>query len=310
MPAPVKIDIAASHLSRLGCSSIAQALGLSRWGTQYALWEQYTERAPWPDLGGELRVALGEPMEDVLRPFVAERLGRALRRDRQEYLHPDLPLIGHVDYRASALNGEPRPVVDMKTSLGFGARHRFGADGTDEVDADVMLQMQGYLLLTGAELAFVAALVPGPELKIYTIRADRELHQMIGSGVEAFWWHVQNDIPPDPATLDDAARRWPTALAGQTVTADADTQATAAELRCIRSEIRDLEKIADQRELELKAALGEAEALLGSDGKPLCTWKAQSSTRLNTAAIKAAGLYETYAKTTTSRVFRLATSKE
>lgn len=305
MTAPAKIDIAASHQRRLGCSNIAQALGLSRWGTAYALWEQYVGRAERPSISNHLRVALGEPMEEVLRPFVAEKLGRELRRDRREYLHPNLPLIGHVDYRASALNGEPRPVVDMKTSLGWGAKNRFGADGTDEVDVDVLLQMQGYLLLTGAETAYVAALVPGPELKIYTIRADRELHQLICAGIESFWWHVQNDMPPDPATLDDAARRWPQALIGQTVTADADTQATAAELRRIRAEIRDLERIADQHELALKAAIGEAEALLGADGKPLCTWKAQSSTRVDTAAIKSAGLYETYAKATTSRVFRL-----
>ncbi len=71
MTAAVTIDIAASHRKRIGCSSIAQALGLSRWGTQYQLWERYTGRAEWPHLGNELRVALGEPMEDVLRPFVA-----------------------------------------------------------------------------------------------------------------------------------------------------------------------------------------------------------------------------------------------
>jgi len=38
------IDIAASHRARLGCSNIAQALGLSRWGTAYQLWERYTGR--------------------------------------------------------------------------------------------------------------------------------------------------------------------------------------------------------------------------------------------------------------------------
>ena len=78
MTLPAKIDIAASHQTRLGCSKIAQALGLSRWGTTYELWEMYTGKAPWPDIGNQLRVALGEPMEDVLRPFVAERLGRVL----------------------------------------------------------------------------------------------------------------------------------------------------------------------------------------------------------------------------------------
>lgn len=304
------IDIAASHRARLGCSNIAQALGLSRWGTAYQLWERYTGRAPWPDLGGELRVALGEPMEEVLRPFVAAKLGRELRRDRREYLHESLPLIGHVDYRASALNGEKRPVVDMKTSLGWGARQRFGADGTDEVDDDVLLQMQGYTLLTGAELAFVAALVPGPEIKVYTIPADPDLHTMIAEGVENFWWHVTSDTPPDITTLCDANRHWKNSQAGLTVAADDVALTALRELRELKARIEELEAARDVYELALKTALGEAEALIGAEGKPLCTWKLQPSTRVDVAALKAAGLYENYTKTTTSRVFRLSSEKK
>ncbi len=293
MTLPVKIDIAASHRTRLGCSKIAQALGVSRWGTAYQLWEQYTGKAPWPNIGSQLRVAMGEPMEDVMRPFVAELLGRELRRDHKEYLHPDLPLIGHIDYRASALNGEKRPVVDMKTSLGWGAKHH-----------DVTLQMQGYLMLTGADTAYVAALVPGPELKIYTVTADKECHELIKSGITEFWWHVQNEMPPDPATREDAARRWSQHVAGETVTADSEALGMLDELRELQRRQKLIDYERDMIELALKVRLGTAEALVGSDGKPLCTWKTQSSTRLDTAAIKAAGLYETYTKTTNSRVFR------
>lgn len=309
MTAPAKIDISASHRTRVGCSKIAQALGISQWGTAYQLWEQYTGRTPWPDIGNQLRVALGEPMEDVLRPFVAERLGRDLRRDHREYLHDNLPLIGHVDYRASALNGEPRPVVDMKTSLGWGARNRFGADGTDEVDDDVLLQMQGYLLLTGAQTAYVAALVPGPELKIFTVQTDLEIHAMISEGLENFWWHVTSDTPPPITTLEDASRRWPQHSAGVTATADAAALAILDDLRAAKTRMKQEETEKDALELALKLRIGEAEALLGEDGKPLCTWKTQSRTAVDTAALKSAGLYETYTKTSASRVLRLKGEK-
>lgn len=314
------IDIAASHRARLGCSNIAQALGLSRWGTAYQLWERYTGRAPWPDLGGELRVALGEPMEEVLQPFVEKILGGELRRDRKVYLHPTLPLVAHLDFRINkmaaaviAALGRPaevRPILDMKTSLGWGARHRFGADGTDEVDDDVLLQIQGYTMLTGAELAFVAALVPGPEIKVYTIPADPDLHTMIAEGVENFWWHVTSDTPPDITTLCDANRRWRNGQAGLTVAADAAALNALQELRELNARIKELEAVRDRYELALKTALGEAEALLGADGTPICTWKLQPSTRVDVAALKAAGVYETYTKTTTSRVFRLPASKK
>lgn len=311
MTAPAKIDIAASHRTRIGCSKIAQALGVSRWGTAYQLWEQYTDKAPWPDLGNHLRVALGEPMEDVLRPFVADLLGRDLRRDRKEYLHGDLPLIGHVDYRASALNGEPRPVVDMKTSLGWGSRNRFGADGTDEVDDDVLLQMQGYLLLTGAQTAYVAALVPGPELKIFTIQADLEIHTMIAEGLENFWWHVTSDTPPAVTSNADAARRWPQHTAGLTAPADAAALAILDDLRAAKVRAKQAETETDALEIALKLRIGEAEALLGDDGKPLCTWKTQQTTRMDTSRFKAGypEMYSEYTKTTTSRVLRLKGEK-
>lgn len=295
MTGPVKIDIAASHKTRLGCSKIAQALGVSQWGTPYQLWEQYTGRAPWPDIGGDLRVALGEPMEDVLRPFVAERIGCELRRDRMKYLHPDLPLVGHLDFRVSktapaviAALGRPaikRPVLDMKTSLGWGSRHRFGADGTDEVDFSVMLQMQGYLMLTGAELAFVAALIPGPEIRIYPIFADAEIQARIAEGITEFWWHVQNDVPPPITTHDDAARRWP-ASASKSVVATAATAEMVTELRAVKADIKDLEARESELELLLKQEMGDAESLVGADRRPLCTWKSQNRRALNTKRLR------------------------
>lgn len=302
-----EINIAASHRERLGCSQIAQALGLSRWGTPYQLWEQYTNRAPWPDIGNELRVALGEPMEDVLRPFVSARLGRDLRRDRREYCHPTLRLVGHVDYRASALNGDPRPVVDMKTSLGWGSRVRFGDEDSDQVDDDVLLQMQGYTLLTGARIAYIAALVPGPELKIYPIHADRDLHELIESGVDSFWRCVETDTPPEVATLGDAARRWPQHADGKTIAADGLALDAVSGLIELNREIKRLNDEADALKLALQTTLGDAEALVGIDGKPLATWKTQSSKRFDSTRFKAdrPDLYNNYTKTTESRVFRV-----
>ena len=237
-------DIAASHANRLGCSQLAQALGVTRnFGTRYDLWAHYTKRQPLEDIGNELRVALGTPMEDVLRPFVEAKLGRRLRRDRHEYVHPTLPLVANLDFRAEALKGEHhRPVVDTKTSLGWGARHRFGEDGTDQVDEGVLLQMQGYTLLTGAPVAYVAALVPGPELKIYTIEADHELHEMIEDGVADFWRLVETDTPPDPETEAEARQRWPGHQPGKILQADEEMSVLVRDLAAIKHQARDLEQ--------------------------------------------------------------------
>ena len=267
-------SIAQSHRKAIGCSKIAQALGLSRFGSRYELWMMHTGRAEPEDIGSQLRVALGEPMEDVLRPFVADRLGRDLRRDRKVYRHDTLPLIAHVDYRASKLGSERvRPVVDMKTSLGFGARVRFGEDGSDEVDDDVMLQMQGYLMLTKAEVAYVAALVPGPELKTYTIEADRELHEMICDGIADYWRLVQTDTPPDPQSEDEARMRWPGHTPGKVAELDSET----VELLLQYAETKARQRIIEKRERELRdqiiPALADAEEVT-IDGQKVATFRA------------------------------------
>jgi predicted phage-related endonuclease len=177
------------------------------------------------------------------------------------------------------------------------------------VDDDVLLQMQGYLLLTGAQTAYVAALVPGPELKIYLIHADPELHPLIEEGVESFWWHVTTDTPPKLHTLEDVARRFAESIAGKTVTADDEAMHILAELRDLNARQKALDYERDMAELALKTRMGEAEALINLDGKPLCTWKKQSSSRIDTAALKATGLYDTYTKITNSRVFRMKGEK-
>lgn len=281
-----KIDIAASHQQAIGCSRIAQVLGLSRFGTPYELWAQYTGRAPWPDLSNELRVALGEPMEAVLQPFVEARLGGKLRRDRREYKHPTLPMVGHVDFRLArdaagvvARLGGPareRPVLDMKTSLGFGARHRFGEDGTDELDADVLLQMHGYLLLTGADLAFAAALVPGPELKIFAVEADAEMQDLIEAGIAAFWARVRADMPPEPISEADARRVFPLHATGKLLEADPALLDGLQRLAEIKAQIRGLEKIEQAIKDEVIPQLADCEGVTWG-GRSLCSYKASKA---------------------------------
>jgi predicted phage-related endonuclease len=280
-------SIAESHKTAIGCSKIAQALGISHWGgTPLDLWQHYTGRELLPDIGNDLRVALGEPMETVLRPFVEERLGGDLRRDRRVYQHPTLPLIGHIDFRlatsAQAVTralGSParvRPIVDIKTSLGPGARHRFGTDGTDELDADVLLQMHGYLLLTGATIAYVAALVPGPELKIFSVRADSEMKELIEDGLADFWRCVTTDTPPEARNEADARRLWTRHTAGKTLTATFDVGQQLRQLAQIRADMRTLE--AREKTLcdALLPVLADAEVIVYG-GEEIATYRANKS---------------------------------
>ena len=274
-------NIKESHAHRIGCSQLAQALGITRnFGTRYDLWAQHTGRQTRQDIGNELRVALGEPMEEVLKPFVEARLGRKLRRDRVEYVHHTLPLVAHLDFRAEKVKGERyRPVVDMKTSLGWGARHRFGEDGTDEVDDGVLLQMQGYTLLTGAPVAYVAALVPGPELNLYIIEADKELHQMIEAGVADFWKLVETDTPPAPETEAEARQRWQRHQPGKIQTVDASLEVAIKTYAAEKARLAECEKTCQRLRDAIIPALEDADIIQTDGGLQLATYRANKDSQ-------------------------------
>lgn len=300
-------DIAASHRHRLGCSELAAALGVSPWKTPYGLWLEKTGRAEPPKLNGLFKVDLGHHLEALVGDLYARRFGVKVQRDSREYRHPDLPLVGHIDRR---ILGQ-RAGLEIKTSLGRFTSEEWGEEGTDQIPAHYLAQCLGYLWLTGWERWDVAALLAGPELRVYTIRPELDLFALLEAGIRAFWRHVEFDTPPDPTTLADTARRWPTALASQ-IEIDAETAAALAELRMLKADIAAREQQAEALEIRIKTALGEHEALVDpATGAPLCTWKNQTSRRLNTTALREAhpDLAATFTTETQSRVFRLSQEK-
>ena len=74
----------------------------------------------------------------------------------------------------------------------------------------------------------------------------------------------------------------------------------------LKEEIKAKQEIADAAEMQIKFTLGDAEALIGLDGKPICTWKNQKSSRRDEDRLKEEQpeIAEKYMKTTESRVFR------
>lgn len=299
-----KIDIAADLQHGVGCSELAIALGVSSYETAYALWERKVGRAF--NKPSTLAMRLGVPLEPIIKALYEERTGRKLRRNRKKFVHPTLPLIGHLDYEVV---GE-QVLVDAKSSLSFGGRNRYGADGSDELPPEHILQGNGYMMLRGWKEIDFAVLMIGPEFRIFTLKADPEIQAMIEEGLAQFWSHVVNDTPPELTTLDDAARRFPTAFNGG-ISADPKIAGLLAAYRGVKQEIKDKEAQADAYELIIKEAMGEAEALLDDQDKPLCTWKNSVRSSLDTTRLKneLPMIAEQYLKTTQSRTFRLAKEK-
>lgn len=299
------IDIVASHRNRLGCSEIAQALGVSPWGTPLELWEQKTGRVRRPDISDDLRIKLGHRLEQVVAELYCAETGHRVARDNRSHTLPNLPLVGNIDRR---IVGAKRG-LEIKTSLGkFG-----GADWTDASDGiplHYLMQVNGYLLLTGWESWDVAALLAGPQLRIYTIQRDPEMERLIIDGVREFWRCVETDTPPAPVSSEDANRRWPHSSTDTKAASDS-ARVYIERLREIHALVADAEREAEHIELLLKTEMQDAEALADEKGRPLVTWKTSTSRRIDTAALKLAmpDIAAQYTRETQSRRFSLKGSK-
>lgn len=302
------INIAEALKGRIGCSEVAAAIGVSKYKTQYQLWMEKTgqiEQDP-----PSLAMRLGVPLEPVIKTLYEDETGFKLRRSYRELTHPDptLPLVGHLDFVVSGGDGR---LVDCKSSLGFGGRLRYGVHGTDSVPEENMCQGQAYMLLTRKKKIDFAVLMAGPEFRIFTVEADKDLQQLIEAGIRVFWRYVETNTPPPIINSEDASIAWPHSTLDKALTATAEQVRMAENLRALRAEISEKTKLAEAAVTILKSYMEDSEVLLDPMGEKLCSWKEQSKRVIDTKRLReeAPDVYGTYVKETSSRVFRLAGDK-
>lgn len=80
-------------------------------------------------------------------------------------------------------------------------RDGWGTPGTDEVPRGYLLQCQWQLLacsttLPGVDRVDLAVLIAGNDFRIYTVRANLALQEMLLEEGERFWRRVEHDDPP------------------------------------------------------------------------------------------------------------------
>jgi predicted phage-related endonuclease len=197
-------------------------------------------------------------------------------------------------------------VLEIKTA--GRCSDEWGEPGTGEIPDHYALQVHQYLLVTGYRWAELAVLfLAERRFAIYHLEADLELQAWLVELERQFWTaHVEQRVPPEPQSLADLAKRYPKDI-GSRVIAEPDVIAAVADLRQVKTTLKELTDRQDALEITVKLALGEASELVGADGKPLATWKTQGRKALDTKGIQAAHpeLAAQFTKTTESRVFRL-----
>lgn len=309
----------------IGSSDVPALFGKSPWASAYDVWLEKTGRVDpkpptdWQTAGSYLEMA-------ILQWASKEHLGPI--RSNQRRSRPDLHMAANID-AVVIKTGEP---VEAKAAGAFGSWSKeFGEPGTDALPDYVILQAHVHLIclegkgpvnpenlsVEGREAKWRGGSSPqvcwvphcrgGYSLRMYQVPRNETIVTAIKQTCVKFWEeNVMADVPPEGCVasaetlkmvrrtpdsvgvVDPALVRW-WLLAKENAAKHKDT----AE-KCQRQVIQAME----QNEGAVVDGFGDL------------TYYSQDSKRVDTDKLKAAGIYEEYAKTSSHRVLRFKETKE
>lgn len=281
----------------IGGTDIGAILGLSPYKTPLELWSELVT-SDSPASRDMLHLRYGQHTES----FVAKEYERATGMITVEHsttlFHKTHGyMFGHIDRFVQDTPDMPAVVdgviaanrlLECKTSSTF-SKNDWGETGTDQVPPLYLVQCAWYLAITECDVADLAVLIGNNDFRVYSIKRDLELENLILEHAKRFWFdHVLGNKPPAPLNVQDLNLLFPKEAQGVSVEASDEL------LRCIqayhdgcnRSQV--LSDECERLKLEILSFMGEAEKLTHS-GKTLATWKcAKSSQRIDTKALAAA----------------------
>lgn len=252
----------------IGASDAPALFGLSPYTTEHELWMEKTNRLePWK---GSESTKAGQRFENAVLDYAEEDLGKLTRNVRK--MHATLPLAATMD--AVTASGQP---VEAKTTGVVGPIiGDWGDKLTDQVPEHYLIQVQVQLFVTGAELAYLYALIGGRGVVPYVVQRSQSLGEYIGNYV-ADWWdrHIVRDVPPPVKDISLEMVRRIRREKGKTIELASDMVALLAELEQAKAVAKDANETVDRLQAAVIFALEDADAALLPDGS-MITYYEQS----------------------------------
>lgn len=290
----------------IGGSDAGAILGLNRWKTPFQVYLDKTE----PIIDGEQSEAAywGTELEDVVAREFTRRTGKKVRRNNRMLKSIQYPwMIANLDREVV---GEDA-ILECKTTNSFMAKEWEG----DQIPASYIIQVQHYLVVTGACKAYVAVLIGGQKFVYKEIDRDEELIQQIINLEQRFWIdHVMKGAPP---ALDGSSaaekylkEKYADAEPGNSIDLRSEFNERIEQYLKLKQVIQELTSEANTIENNLKDQLGKNEQ--GFTPKYQVEWKPYITSKMDTKAFKAQhpDLAEQFTKETSSRRFIIKPIKE
>ena len=299
----------------IGASDVAGVIGLSPWASPFSVWASKVDDIT--DDHDTDAMEFGRRAEIMVAPWFADRTGLHVAGEQTRCIHrSDAWKLATVD--GFVIDG---PNSDISAALGVLEIKTTGdsvADWADGVPVHYRCQATWAMHVTNMPRCWFAVLhlaFGRPRFEVYEFARDADEERFVVDACHTFWHdHVLTGHPPDvdghSATTEAVKAHWPTA--DGSLEADALTRRMCDRIRAHKATAKLLDANITEAENELRAALGDREALVDGTGTVLASWKAQTANRFDGAALKAAHpeLVAEFTKTTTTRVLRVKNKGE
>lgn len=290
----------------IGATDIAAILGISPWADSYSLWE--SKKNPTRE-GFDVdnpAIRAGRLLEDAVAKWFQLATGnRIIKNSAGDWLaksHEADILICSPDRLYRADDGAVG-LLECKTC-------RKGFD-PDNLPPHYIAQVQWQMMVTGFRRATLAWLASGIDFGCAEIEYDEEFAEKMKAAALDWWGrYMDGGEIPDPQTADTVKLRYPRPAANASVASEDEITAWRT-LKEINSEIKRLDEEKKRLTDVLCAAIGPNDSLVISDEcggvETLATYKAQQSTRLDTARLKKErpDIAAEYTAKTSTRVLRV-----
>ena len=301
----------------IGGSDAGAILGLNKYSTPLSVYLSKKSKAAF---GGNKATEWGNLLEDPVRRKAREELGIEIesvpgmfRSKKHGYMTANLDGLVYVEgtkeisgQSVSGLGGYE--IKTSRTGDGF---------SNDEIPDSYYAQVQHYMAVTGLQyFVLTVFILERYEGRHYVIpRNDRFCELLIER--EADFWknYVQKDIAPNPTGCENEADLVRALPMAEEISLDDECEEIIAEKTGIDAQIKALEKHSEALKEQILLKMSqrstgtESERTKATCGGWVITYNTQKSKRVDISALKKAGIYDEYAKESTSRVLRISREK-
>lgn len=282
----------------IGGSEAASISGLNPWSSALEVYmDKVSEEVE--SIPDNERMRVGRDLEDYVAKRFEEATGKKVRRENFLLQHPEHEfMIANLD---RVIVGE-NAFLECKTTSSYGK-----SEWEDSIPLHYELQCLHYMAVGGFDYCYIACLIGNEKFIWYKIERDEDTIGNLIQIEKTFWKeNVLKEVAPDPdgsdACTEIIKKKYDFSIPEsiELATGYLEKLKRRDELEeCIKEMDKEKKQIDQEIQIEMK----EFERAIVGDR--IITWKSQNRTTIDSSKLKEDGLYDTYAKSSSSRVFKV-----